>query len=154
MKLLALPTESSRRRRRRRRRRCRRHRRRHLAAIGSEMRVTVCDYRRQYFAALCLIGCIFKGCHVKRQARPLNTFKFINGEGYTPAILYNTSRGKKHAYGRAWCSRYVILKALIRRCALRFTLYTPYDLQFALSLKRLDLFQIRHVIARRHAAHW
>lgn len=28
-------------------------------------------------------GCIFKGCHVKRQARPLNTFKFINGEGYT-----------------------------------------------------------------------
>lgn len=38
-------------------------------------------------------GCIFKGCHVKRQARPLNTFKFINGEGYTPARPYNTSRG-------------------------------------------------------------
>lgn len=76
-------------------------------------------------------GCIFKGCHVKRQARPLNTFKFINGEGYTPAILCNTSRGKKTRTQRCaqWCcSRYVTPKDLIlyiRRCALRFSrLYT------------------------------
>lgn len=33
-------------------------RRRDLAAIGSGMRVTVCGYRRQYFAALCLIGTV------------------------------------------------------------------------------------------------
>lgn len=48
-------------------------------------------------------GCIFKGCHVKRQARPLNTFKFINGEGYTPVILYNTSYGVTRARTRT-CS--------------------------------------------------
>lgn len=48
-------------------------------------------------------GCIFKGCHVKRQARPLNTFKFINGEGYTPAILYNTSHDVARARART-CS--------------------------------------------------
>jgi len=64
-------------------------RRRHAdrAAIRSGMRVTVGGHR-QYFAALWAYRyrCIFKGCHVKRQARPLNTFKFINGEGYTPSL--------------------------------------------------------------------
>lgn len=80
-------------------------------------------------------GCIFKGCHVKRQARPLNTFKFINGEGYTPAILYNTSHGVTRAriYVRA---RKDLIYGAMRAV---YTFHVAlYDLQFAIeSLKEL-----------------
>jgi hypothetical protein len=64
-----------------------------LGRFRAGMRVTVYGLPAIFCRALAYRhGCIFKGCHVKRQARPLNTFKFINGEGYTPARLYNTVR--------------------------------------------------------------
>ena len=96
MKLLALLGEQPRRRRRRHLARDRFRNESHGLLLPAAIFCRALPYR---------YGCIFKGCHVKRQARPLNTFKFINGEGYTPAVLYNTSRGKKHAYTGAHGAR-------------------------------------------------
>lgn len=81
-------------------------------------------------------GCIFKGCHVKRQARPLNTFKFINGEGYTPAIYSIIRRAaqetRTHA-GAQCCPRYAAPEDLIRamRTTFRVVHTVPTCTQFA-----------------------
>jgi len=90
-----------------------------LGRFRAGMRVTVDGLPAIFCRALAYRhGCIFKGCHVKRQARPLNTFKFINGEGCTPARPYNTRRrprGKKRTHMRT-AIRYLV-ESDAARCA-------------------------------------
>lgn len=102
-------------------------------------------------------SCIFKGCHVKRQARPLNTFKFINGEGYTPALC-NTSHGEnthRACMCVCACTRYIRQLREIQHDE-RYASLRDAFLCSRSCKKSVPFFSVSataHPIVRQHAAH-
>lgn len=126
------------------------------------MRVTVCDYRRQYFAALCLIGTV---AYLRVAMSSVKRALWIHLNSLTAkAILPLYSIIRRAVRNTHTTVRAMVLLAIRHsqgsNTAMRTTFFTFVHIvptcSLPLNLKHrvLALFQIRHVIARRHAAHW